>query len=263
MMERNIKPYKGKKWLKFRHIYALILLILTGLLAWHIVHVLVLTPMRETGEAVHGSRMENVQLIDPSWITEAENFGATLDDVNSVDISWLNGPVVYFNVRVEPGTRRRYARRATRAIVEHFIEVSDDVALQYNIQVVASHADRDIAEMRADNHAAVELHVHEYNHSLVEEILAHAEVHSSETNVTRARTNIDVFASSIIAIVGEEGLEEMRARAESIRIAPLEDEDEPMPILPIERQIPRSEISRFPIWGTWDNGRSRIIWRQS
>ena len=268
MMEKNIKPpHKGKKWLKFRHVYAFILLLLTALLAWHIVNLLILTPMRETGEAVHGSRMDEIQPIEQSWRDDAIAFGASLDDVSYVQIFWRGSPVVYFNVRVEPGTTRRYSRRAARAIVEHFIEVSDDVARQYDLQIAITRADSDVQEMRAEHHAAVERHVHEYNHSLVEDILAHAEQYPSETNVARARSNIEVFAASIIAVVDEAGLEEMRARVTALgggEPEPLEDEDfEPMPSFGADvRQIPRSDISNFPIWGTWDNERSRVIWSQ-
>ena len=262
-MERNVKPFKWKKWLKFRHIYALVLLAITALLVWHIVNLLILTPMRETGEVMHGSRMDNIQELEDSWRSETESFGATLDDVDYVTVFPPTGPVIYISVRVEPGTSRRYARRASRAVVEHFIEVSDEVALQYNIQIVVSYGD--IVEMRAEHHAEVERHVHMYNYGLVEEILAHAELYPSETNVSRAETNITVFSNSIIAVGGDERLEEMRARVGALDggvAEALEEEDfEPMPHFPADtREIPSSSISRFPIWGTWNNERARIVW---
>jgi len=262
-MEKNIKSYKWKKWVKFRHIYGAFLFIVTALLVWHVVHLLVLTPLRETGESVHGSRLENIPPLEEHWKTEAIEFGATLEEIEYVTIHWLNGPVVYVNVRVEPGTTRRYARRAARAVVEHFIEVSDGVASQYNIQVVASYGD--ILEMRNEHHAAVEQHVHEYNHSLVEDILEWAERWPSETNVNRAASNIEIFATSILAAVGEDGLEEMRGRLTALgggQFEEFEEEDfEPMPNFPADtRQIPRSEISRFPTWGAWNNERERVVW---
>ena len=262
-MEKNVKPFKWKKWVKFRHVYALILFLITALLAWHIINLLVLTPMRETGETAHGSRMDNIDEYDEAWEEATVEFAQTLDDVDYVDIDWRRGPVIYVNVRVEPGTTRRYSRRAARAVVENFIENSNDVALQYDIQVVVSYGD--IREMREEHHEALRHHVHSYNHDLVERILAWAEEYPSATNVARAESNINIFSASIVAIVEEEGLEEMRARVASLDGGvdePFEDEDfEPMPSFEAEiRQIPQSEISRFPIWGTWSNDRERIVW---
>ena len=262
-MEKNVKPFKWKKWIKFRHVYAIILLIITALLAWHVINLLVLTPMRETGETAHGSRMDNIEPLTEESVEATKEYAEALDDVEYIDITWQTGPVVYVNVRVEPGTTRRYARRASRSVVENFIETSDGVALQYDIQVVVSYGD--IEEMRAEHHDAVRHHVHEYNHGLVERILEWAERYPSETNVSRADSNINIFAQSIVEIVEEEGLEAMRARVAALdggEPEPFEDEDfEPMPSFAAEtRQIPQSEISRFPIWGSWSNDRERIIW---
>ena len=260
-MERNSKQLKRKKWLKFRHVYAFFLLALTVYLAWHVLNLLVFAPvrMREDAALALGDRMENIQDLEQSWLDLTEEFGATLDEVDYVSIHWNAGPVVYVSVRIEPDISRRYARRAARRVIEHFIEVSDEVALQYDIQVVISRGD--IAQQRIENNAAVEQHVHEYNHSLVEEILAWAEDNPSESNVNRADTNINsVFTNSIIETVGDEGLEEMRARLAAIEVEVLDEDEDPMQSLAITRRIPYSNISRFPNWGTWCNERSRIRW---
>lgn len=258
-MEKNSKKFKGKQWLRFRHVYALMMLVVTGILVYHVVNLLVLTPRRDAGIPIHGHRMEEIEYLEAAWMTETEAFGATVDDVDYVSIFWNNGPVVYVSVRVEEGTTRRRARRAAREVIEYFIEVSEDVVLQYDIQVVVSYGD--VVEQREENHAAVIQHVHEYHHDLVEDILAWAETYPSEFNVDRAHNNIhNVFTESIRIAVGEEGLEEMKTRLASIDIVD-EDEEEPLPRFPFNiRQIPPSNIARFPNWGTWNNRRARIDW---
>jgi len=281
MMEKNKKQYKGKKWLKFRHIYGMIMLAVTVYFAWSVFDLLVITPGQQTGVVALGYRMENIQELEESWITGTENFGATLNSVDYVSIFWNTGPVVYVSVRVHPGTQLSVAQSAATEVVEYFIAVSNEVVLQYDIQVVVSYGDVEV--LRAENHAAVVQHVHEYNHSLVEAILAHAEQYPSEYNVHRAYRNINAFPNSIRIAVGEDGLAGMRARLEMIDIVTEVDgyEDQgvenegdeyngengeegvvSMPRYPGERQIPRSHITDFPNWGTWCNVRSRISWNE-
>lgn len=260
-MEKNKKEFKGKKRLKFRHIYALIMLLVTAVLIFHVVNLLVFTPRRDAGIPSHGHRMDDIQELEPYWKSETESFGETLDNVEGVSIFWNNGPVVYVSVRVEEGTTLRRARRSAREVIEHFIEVSDDVLLQYDIQVVVSYGD--VVAQREENHEAVIQHVHEYNHSLVEDILAWAERYPSEYNVSRATRNINDFSNSITVVVGEDGLEEMRSRVDGIDIVSeaydVEDH-ELMPRFIANVQIPPSDISDFPNWGTWNNRRARIDW---
>ena len=261
-MERNSKQFKRKKWLKFRHIYALVLLGITVFLVWHVTNLLVITPvrMREAADLALGDRMENIQELEESWKTATKEFGATLEEVEYVTIFWNTGPVVYVSVRLEPDIPRRYARRAARSVIEYFIEVSNEVVLQYDIQVVISRGD--IEQQRIENNQAVVMHVHEYNHGLVERILAWAETYPSESNVQRAYDNINgAFTNSIEMVVGEEGLEAMRTRLAAIVIEPVGEDDDPMPSYPADtRRIPPSEIARLPNWGTWCNERSRINW---
>ena len=277
MKNSGIK-YKGKRRLKFRHIYGLILFGLTVYFAWSVIDLLVLTPSRNTGIVALGARMENIDPLEDSWMNATENFGATLTDVDYVSLFWNTGPVVFVNVRFEPGISRSDARQIARDVVEYFIEVSNEVARQYDIQIVISYGDISYiddegnrAGILVDNQNAVVQHVHEYNFNFAEATLAWAENYPSNTNVTRASGNINSrFTNSIREIVGEEGLERMRARLAAIDVViePArgeeeddEDEDfERMPEYPRSAQIEQSNISDFPNWGTWCNDSSRIIW---
>jgi len=284
-MVNNRKKHKGKKRLKFRHIYALIMLLVTAYFAWHVVDLLVFAPNRDRGVIALGYRMDEIQPLEESWINATETFGATLGDVDYVSIFWNSGPVVYVSVRVHPGTMLDHARSAATEVVEHFIAVSNDVVLQYNIQVVVSYGDT-TAQM-AENQAALIQFVHEYNHGFAERTLAWAEQYPSQANFERARYNINNrFTTSIREVVGEGGLQTMRVRLDAIEVvdqmgdgygyieyedteygnedAGDEAEDTPtqMPSYPGVLQIPQSHLTDFPNWGTWNNEHSRIIWNE-
>jgi len=284
-MVNNRKKHKGKKRLKFRHIYALIMLLVTAYFVWHVVDLLAFAPNRDRGVIALGYRMDEIQPLEESWLTATETFGATLSNVDYVSIFWNSGPVVYVSVRVHWGTALDHARGAATEIVEHFIAVSNEVALQYNIQVVVSYGDTE--EQMAENQAALVRFVHEYNHGFAERTLAWAEQYPSQANFERARYNINSrLIASIREIVGEGGLQGMRARLDAIEVVDQvgdgygdyedgaygnedegnEDEDSSsstlMPSYPGVLQIPRSHLTDFPNWGTWNNQRSRIIWNE-
>jgi len=262
-MKNNGIKFKWKRRLKFRHIYAIALIAATAYFAYSVVELLIFVPMRATGTMILGSRMDEITLLEEDWLTETETFGATVDDVDYVDIFWNLGPVVYVSVRIEPGTSRTDARSAARTVVEHLIEISDEVALQYDIQVVVSYGD--VSEQVTENQAALVLHVHEYNHSFVESLITHAERYPSQYNIDRPRANIlnqeSVTYNSIRIVAGDEGRAEMLARIDAITPLTEEEleEEGPLPRHP-ERQISSSNIARFPLWGTWNNERSRISW---
>lgn len=268
-MKDNRIKIKTKKRLKFRHIYALIMVAVTAYLGYFVLDMLVLTPMNATG-IILGMRMDEHTPLEISWLRDAEVYGEALEDVESVTVFWNSGPVVYVIVRVDEGVGRGDARRRARSTVEHFIELSDGVASTYDIQVVVTQGD--VSEQFSVNQAGIREHIHEeelrehvhqYNYEFVQAVLAHAEAFPSEANVERARANIVLTQSrlrpSILIVAGDAGLAELIRRVESIEIATAE-EGADMPAYPRSHQIPQSSIARFPNWGTWDNDRGNIIW---
>lgn len=277
-MEKNRATIKMRKFgFKFRHLYALIMIAVTGFFAWHAFDLLVLTPARLTGNAPLGYRMDEIDYMEDFWMREVEEFGATLLDVDYVEVIWMGGPVIYVSIRVFPDTPLSYARRDAREIIEYFIDITGGIATQYNLQVVLSHgviAERDERGIVVDgilyhNQAAVIRHVHEYNAGFAERTLAHAEIYPSQANFDRAYGNINSFLrASIIEVVGESGLRDLQARLDAIEIftVNLEDEDEDndeevyMPWYQPTLQIEQSRISEFPNWGAWSNDNNRIIW---
>ena len=272
-MEKNKTTFKARKWLKFRHVYMFIMLGVTAYFAFHVLNLLVLMPRQQLGVVAHGYRLAELEPLADYWLRETEDFGATLDDVDYVEVTWLGGPVVYISVRVEEGTERRPAERATAEIVNYLIETSGGVARQYDLQVVASYgviAERDEFGVVIDgalyhNQEAVVGHVHQFNHDFAIRTLRHAERYPSQANVSRAEGNINsVLNDSILEVAGEEGLAELRARLAEIEIIELDPEDEDYEYMPWYQgtlQVNRSRISVFPRWGSWSNERNRIIWR--
>ena len=268
MVERNEKFIKRKKIRKprFAVIYGIIMFIATCVFVGWVLYDLWWLPRVETGIPILGYRMDDIPDIDEIWLSRAVEFGNNQDYTDYVDIFWNEGPVIYFNIRVLEETELDDARSVASDIVEYLIEISNQVVLYYNLQAVISYGD--IAQRRTENQAAVAYHVHEYNWSLTEAILAHAEEYPSRGNVSRADQNLNTFASSIIISAGEEELERMQARHEEITAWTDEQEDEWVEehgAIPVYgdgdvRQVPPSEISEFPNWGTWSNQHERMIW---
>jgi len=261
MRNSGIK-FKMKKRLKFRHVYAIILMVITAYFAYHVIELLVFTPMRAQGTMILGSRMEEIEPLNEEWLRDTETFGANVNRVDYVSVFWNRGPVVYVNIRLEERTSTSNVREAANTVVGHFVGLAGSVIRPYSIQVVVSYGD--IGELRDENQEALIQHVHEYNHEFVESLIRHAQTYPSPRNIDRARNNISDAAGnmyeSVVIVVGEEGRREMLERINAITPASDEDlEEGPMPEHAM-RQIPRSEINRFPMWGTWNHRRDRIRW---
>lgn len=264
MTKKNLNVTKRIRRPRIAFIYGIILCIATIVLAGAVIYTLWWTPRSATGAPILGYRMEGIAELEESWITQTEDFGGNHEHIDDVKITLTTGPVIYFDVRVIEGTSRRNAREAATVIVEHFIEISDEAALDYNLQVVISYGD--IAAIIEENQAAVTAHVHEYYWLLTEAILAFAEQVPSSFNVTRAYENINAFENSIILAAGEDELARMRSRQEAITVLTSEEEaarveaEGQIPRYSNPVQVPPTEISQFPNWGTWNTRRSRIDW---
>jgi len=282
-MEKNRATFKFKKLnLRFRHIYALIMIAVTGFFAWHAFDLLVLTPRAMTGNAPLGHRMSDIEYMESFWLREVEEFGATVESVDYVEVIWGGGPVIYVVVHVLDHAPLSYGRWAADVILRYFIDITNGIATQYNLQVVLFRGE--LAEILEENQAALVRHVHEYQAGFAERTLAHAEIYPNQANFDRAYGNINrVLRASIIEVMGESGLRALQARLDAIEIFTVnpyaepatggaqydeynEDEDDEdieevyMPWYPYTLQIEQSRISDFPNWGAWSNERNRIIW---
>lgn len=264
MKEKKLNITKRIKKPSFALIYGMILFVATIVLVWSVLYNLWWIPKSSTGTPVLGYRTEDITELDEAWITATEEFGGNQTNVDEVEIFSTTGPVIYFDVRIIEGTSRENARVAATEIVEYFIEISDEVALDYNLQVAVSYGD--IAELKKENQAAVTAHVHEYYWSLTEAILAFAEEVPSSDNVKRAYDNLIAYENSIILSAGEDELARMRSRQEAITVMTPEqevsmvEEEGQIPRYNNSRQVPPTEISQFPNWGSWNGQSSTIDW---
>lgn len=262
-IKNNDIKIKGKKRLKFRHIYGLIMIVITGIFAFIVLDLLVLQPSNIDG-LVLGIRMDEFEPLENSWLRNTEIYGSSLEYVESVEMFWNSGPVVYLIVNIEQDSSRSNGRRAANDIVEHFIETSNSVALMYDIQVVLMRENPEfdsLSDLATANEEALNVHVMEFYYDLVERMVAWAEEYPSEFNISRAEENIGVFSNFITELTGEDGVRILRSRLSALEAVAEGESEEQMPRLPLNlRQIPQSDITRFPNWGTWDNNRNRIIW---
>jgi len=249
--------------------YKLFLAGLVGILLLHFIITLWWVPRRDAGSPVLGDRMEGIQELEDSWISETTTFGQERSNVYSFSIFWNSGPVVYFNVQVDEGVSRSDARSVATDIVAHFVELTDGVAEDYDIQVVISRVGDDVRELIEVNHEAVRDHAFEHIHNIVETTLAHAEQYPTFNNINRAYENINIVYTGVIrTVVGEEGLEAMRERLDAIVELTAEQEDQLaeelgvviVPGASIDRSVPPSDISTFPNFGVWNHDRERIDW---
>ena len=247
--------------------YKLFLASVVGVLLLHFIITLWWVPRRDAGSPVLGDRMEGIEQLEESWIQETEGFGNDHSNVYNFSIFWNSGPVVYFNVEVNEGVSLGDARSAAGDIVTYFIDLSDGVAEDYNLQVAISRAGDDLAELRDANHAAVREHALEHQHGFVEEILAHAEQYPTANNANRAYNHLRQFGNIIIEVAGEEELESMWERHGSIVELTAEQEDQlaedlgrPVPAAGEDRRVPSTDFSTFPNFGVWDHDRGRINW---
>ncbi|MCL2559167.1 MAG: hypothetical protein FWE07_01655 [Turicibacter sp.] len=272
MEKRDLKKRRTKPRVAF--LYGIGLFVATAVFAGVVLYQLWWQPRVATGNPIFGYRMEEMPELNEAWLSATEEFGGNQVHVDYVEVIWMSGPVIYFNIRVEEGISLSEAHSAAVPILEYFIETSNEAALDYSLQVVVSYGeiayldgDGNLAGLRADNQREVAAHTHEYHRSFAESTLEYAERYPSRANMTRANDNINsLFTASILAAGGEEELESMRTRFAAI--TPMTDEEESafiesqgyIPEYSGVWQVPPTNISDFPNWGVWNNRRSRIDW---
>ena len=265
VQEKQIKKRKFK--LTPLKAYKLFLAFATGVLLAHFVVMLWWVPRRDAGSPVLGDRMAYIDELETSWITDTETFGNDLNDIDNFSIFWNSGPVVYFNVRVNEDVSRRDARSKASEILNYFVDLSDGVARDYELHVVISQP-VDLHELIEYNHAAVTQHVMNYRYERTKIFLSHAEDLPTATNFNNAYAHVRDFENAIVAIVGQEGLDDIRARLDNIVQLTADEEtalEEQLgvPSIPTaqhDRQVPPTNISPFPNFGIWNHRRSRINW---
>lgn len=261
---KNSKENKKFKRARARKVifrlYIGLLMLVTLVFGMYVFNVLYLRPVRTAGSPVFGNRLEDIEPIPNHIVRETETFGASKAHIDRVTIS-ITGRVVYFDVRVVEGTPAATARESTEEIAQYFLDEVGEIAADYSIQLVVSKGD--IRQLRDNNRAAVIEHKREHTLFLIEEITAFAERYPTEDNINRMAQNIAAFRR----FWDEETISAYEARFNAL--TPLTEEEQEnlreqyggnLPEADVSREIPRSNIAEFPIWGVL-NQRGRFEWR--
>ncbi|MCL2560692.1 MAG: hypothetical protein FWE07_09415 [Turicibacter sp.] len=249
---------KRKKKIRGFRIYVWVLAALSVMLLAYVILMIYIIPTRGSGSPILGYRQEGIEDIESSWISDTEAFGGEQANVDEVTIFYA-GLTVYFNVRVNEGTSLAEARTAAEAIGEFFIDLSDGVATDYDLQFVVSYGDKDL--LRTQNQEALIGHVVEHRIKIIDEILTFAQQYNTQANISRVRDNLDIFGASF----PEEILADFESRYENLpdpmtaeQEDAIRDHNNNLPTANVEQSIPQSELADFPNWGTWI--RNRIVW---
>lgn len=258
--KRKAKTKKAMMSNRDLKVYIVILAIITLLLGAHILYNIYFLPRSGSGSPIYGNRLDYIEEIPNEIITATEEFGLGQGRVEEVSVTPI-GKVVYFDVRVAPGTDLIAARTQTEEIANFFLTQAGAVAEGYSLQLVV--ATGDIEELRDSNRAEVEKHVSLNVIRLLEEVTAHAELFPTHKNITRITENVHVYRHAL----GPELADEFRARADALE--PLTEEEEAILIeqnqgesleLDLDRSVPISNISQFPSWGVFDTTTGEIKW---
>ena len=252
------------KWSFFK-IYKWILAGISVLLLSHFLIFLWWIPIREAAVTpVLGYRLQGIRPLEANWKRMTEEFANALPLIDEVTI-FESGLTIYFNIRVMPDTSLADARTVADEIVVYFIERSNDVARDYDLQIVVSYGD--IAEIIAYNEAAVIAHTADFLLDLTEEILTFAENYPTFPNIIRAQENIFLLNDMFGDVLGAELIANLTARVDVLDAMTLDDYEALAnanqglaPTAQVNRHVPRSNISAFPNWGRWINESNNIRW---
>lgn len=235
--------------------YIGILAVVTVLFGYNVLNYFYLEPMKEAGKPMYGHRTENLQTISESVLSKAEQVGASKSGVSSVTVS-VEGPVVYFDVRVNDGVDIEDAQAAAEAAANALLADAGDIANDYNLQLVV--ANGDIEALGAANREEELAYVKEHDIAIVEEIIANAEKYPTAANIQRANANIKVIKKSY-----EEEAAAFQARIDALTELTAEQEEAlgEIPTLVVDTQIKPTTISTFPSWGAYDRNSETYNWQ--
>ena len=103
--EEAKKPSKKRNVTKKQVVlysYIGVLAVVTVLFGYNVLKYFYLDPLKVAGQPIYGYRTENLQPITDSMISNAEQVGASQSGVKEIKVT-VQGPVVYFDVRVNDG----------------------------------------------------------------------------------------------------------------------------------------------------------------
>ena len=255
---------EAKKTDKKRHLtkkqsvlysYIGILAVLTILFGYSVLNYFYFEPLKAAGQPIYGYRTENLDSISDAIIEKAKQVGVNQTGVENVNIT-VQGPVIYFDVRVNTGVKLETAQAAAEATVNEFLSQAGEIANQYTLQLVVSTGDID--DLKATNREEELAYVKEHDVAIVELIVADAEKYPTAAKINRAQQNIDLMKKSY-----PEEADAFQARINELTELTAEQEEAlgEVPVLEVDQTIQQSDISNYPSWGAYDKETQTFEWQ--
>ncbi|MEE1236670.1 MAG: hypothetical protein UHI85_01200 [Turicibacter sp.] len=258
MANEGAKKTSEKRVTKKRAVlygYIGVLAVVTVLFGYNVLKYFYLDPLKVAGQPVYGYRTEGLQTISQDAISKAEQAGEGQSGVESVTIT-VQGPVVYFDVRVGDGVNIDDARAAAQVSANELLTQAKEIINDYNLQLVVSTGD--IKEEAETNREEELAYIKEHDLAIVEQIVANAEKYPTATNIQRANANIDILAKSY-----QEEAEAFRARINALKELTAEEEQNlgTIPELVVDQSIKQSSLTTYPSWGVYDKTKETFEWK--
>ena len=267
--EEAKKPSKKRNVTKKQVVlysYIGVLAVVTVLFGYNVLKYFYLDPLKVAGQPIYGYRTENLQPITDSMISNAEQVGASQSGVKEIKVT-VQGPVVYFDVRVNDGVDVETARAAAEAAATEFLAQAGDVAKGYTVQLVVSSGDiKTLVETNREEELA---YYKEHRLDIVERIVAQAEKYPTAKNIERAQDNINVMPKDYNEKTGQyearypEEKAAFQARIDALTPLTAEEEEElgEIPYLEVDQSIKPTNISPYPCWGAYDTTTETFEWQ--
>ncbi|MCU7193561.1 MAG: hypothetical protein ACLRLE_07965 [Turicibacter sp.] len=267
--EEAKKPSKKRNVTKKQVVlysYIGVLAVVTVLFGYNVLKYFYLDPLKVAGQPIYGYRTENLQPITDSMISNAEQVGASQSGVKEIKVT-VQGPVVYFDVRVNDGVDVEKARAAAEAAATEFLAQAGDVANGYTVQLVVSSGDiKTLVETNREEELA---YYKEHRLDIVERIVAQAEKYPTAKNIERAQNNINVMPKDYNEKTGQyearypEEKAAFQARIDALTPLTAEEEEElgEIPYLEVDQSIKPTNISPYPCWGAYDTTTETFEWQ--
>ncbi len=235
--------------------YIGVLAVVTVLFGYNVLKYFYLDPIKVAGQPVYGYRTENLEPISDAIISKVEQVGLSQSGVNEINVK-VQGPVVYFDVRVNDGVDVEKARVVAEAAANEFLSQAGDIANNYTLQLIVSVGD--IKTLAAENREEELAYIKEHDIAIIELIVANAEKYPTAANIQRAQDNIDLMPKDY-----SEEAAAFQARINALTELTAEEIEAlgEIPYLEVDQTIKPTEISLYPSWGAYDKTTEQFTWQ--
>ncbi len=252
--EKKEKDLTSSKKMSSKQVFVCGLLLMTLLFGYMLADYFILEPMRSAGKPVYGDRLSSLGVIKEEVIEQVQLSGNAQEGVKQTVIS-VKGPNIYVSLTVEEGVSLNDARTKAEQVASELVTQTGDSINSYSMQLVVSSGDTET--LLTTNREAEEAQIKAHDLSIVEAIVSHTERYPTAENMQRSQANIDLMMKSYPeeAVVFQNRIDNLTEYT-----AEQEEALGDIPILTVERAIPRTTISDYPNWGTFDLSTLTFHW---